>query len=235
MLRFGETGFVAHRWRIVVQAIPRLQTQATRLKRYLLTPRGHLRGNPSRRDAHPPAADDVPRLLQRSCHLYRLGQHRQPAFHRHLHHDRRADVWREWRHSWRLALVAVATAASRWWLWRQSRLWRRWRDFQRLHQLSSGTPYLFGALVFVYNHFLVNFWHSSLDALVGQDGIGPFLAKIPLLIADIAAIALLTGRRASGTHSGLPCSSPSRMPSRPQCCITVPPGARQMDSSRCQC
>src|SRR5262249_39090597 len=54
-----------------------------------------------------------------------------------------------------------------------------------------GTPYLFGALVFLYNHFLYPVYQTSLSALVTQDGPGPFIAKLPLLLADLAMIFLL--------------------------------------------
>ncbi len=54
-----------------------------------------------------------------------------------------------------------------------------------------GTPYLFGAIVFVYHHFLQPSLHTSLAVLVNSDGIGPLLAKIPLLLADAAASGYL--------------------------------------------
>jgi hypothetical protein len=54
-----------------------------------------------------------------------------------------------------------------------------------------GTPYLFGAIVFLYHHFLQPGLHTSLAVLVNSDGIGPLLAKIPLLLADVAAIIYL--------------------------------------------
>ncbi len=54
-----------------------------------------------------------------------------------------------------------------------------------------GMPYLFGAVVFAYNQFVLPLTHTSLDALMRQDGFGPFFAKIPLLIADLAAVVLL--------------------------------------------
>ena len=54
-----------------------------------------------------------------------------------------------------------------------------------------GTPYLFGAMVFLYNHLLLPSNHTALDALIGQNGLGPFFAKVPLLLADVAAVALL--------------------------------------------
>lgn len=54
-----------------------------------------------------------------------------------------------------------------------------------------GMPYLFGAVVFAYNQFVLPISHTSLDTLVRQDGFGPFFAKIPLLIADVTAVALL--------------------------------------------
>ena len=54
-----------------------------------------------------------------------------------------------------------------------------------------GTPYLFGALVYLYNHLLQPVYQISLSALVQQDGPGPFIAKLPLVLADLAMIALL--------------------------------------------
>jgi hypothetical protein len=54
-----------------------------------------------------------------------------------------------------------------------------------------GTPYLFGAMVYLYNLLLAPVSHTSLDALVQQDGPGPFIAKLPLLLADLAVILLL--------------------------------------------
>jgi 4-amino-4-deoxy-L-arabinose transferase-like glycosyltransferase len=54
-----------------------------------------------------------------------------------------------------------------------------------------GTPYLFGALVYLYNHFLFPIYQTSLTALVQHDGAGPFIAKLPLLLADLAMIVLL--------------------------------------------
>jgi hypothetical protein len=54
-----------------------------------------------------------------------------------------------------------------------------------------GTPYLFGAMAFLYNHLLLPSNHTALAALAGQDGLGPFFAKIPLLLADVATVALL--------------------------------------------
>jgi hypothetical protein len=53
------------------------------------------------------------------------------------------------------------------------------------------TPYLFGALVFLYNHLLLPVYRTSLSALVTQDGPGPFIAKAPILLADLAIILLL--------------------------------------------
>jgi Gpi18-like mannosyltransferase len=53
------------------------------------------------------------------------------------------------------------------------------------------TPYLFGAIVLLYNHLLEPAFHASLEALVVSNGIGPFLAKIPLLLVDIAAFLYL--------------------------------------------
>ncbi|HEX6817688.1 MAG TPA: glycosyltransferase 87 family protein [Ktedonobacterales bacterium] len=53
-----------------------------------------------------------------------------------------------------------------------------------------GTPYLFGVVVYFYAH-LASASHASLDTLVRQDGIGPFLAKIWLLLADLAGTLLL--------------------------------------------
>jgi hypothetical protein len=54
-----------------------------------------------------------------------------------------------------------------------------------------GTPYLFGVMVYLYNHLLAPMSHTSLDTLVQRNGPGPFIAKIPLLLADLAMIALL--------------------------------------------
>jgi Gpi18-like mannosyltransferase len=54
-----------------------------------------------------------------------------------------------------------------------------------------GTPYLFGAIVYLYNHLLLPVYQTSLNALVQQDGPGPFIAKVPLLLADLAMIFLL--------------------------------------------
>lgn len=54
-----------------------------------------------------------------------------------------------------------------------------------------GTPYLFGALVLLYDHSLLFVTHTPLTALVSHDGIGPFIAKLPLLLADIALTLLL--------------------------------------------
>jgi Glycosyltransferase family 87 len=63
-----------------------------------------------------------------------------------------------------------------------------------------GMPFVFGALVFVYNHLLAPISHVSLAALVTQNGLGPFVAKIPLLVADIAALGVLY-RQARMRHS----------------------------------
>ncbi len=63
-----------------------------------------------------------------------------------------------------------------------------------------GTPYLFGALVFLYNHLLVNTYHATLATLMNSDGPGPFIAKIPLLLADVAGTILLY-RQARRRHS----------------------------------
>jgi Gpi18-like mannosyltransferase len=52
-------------------------------------------------------------------------------------------------------------------------------------------PYLFGAMVFLYHQFLEPLFHTSLATLAASNGIGPFLAKIPLLLVDIAAIIYL--------------------------------------------
>ena len=52
-------------------------------------------------------------------------------------------------------------------------------------------PYLFGVVVFAYNQFVLPLTHTSLDVLARQDGFGPFFAKIPLLLADVAAVVLL--------------------------------------------
>ena len=66
-------------------------------------------------------------------------------------------------------------------------------------------PYLFGAVVYLYNQFVMPITHTSLDTLVGQNGFGPFFAKIPLLIADVAAVALLyyQARRRHSTRFAL--------------------------------
>ncbi len=53
------------------------------------------------------------------------------------------------------------------------------------------TPYLFGAIVYLYNQLLEPTLHASLSALASSNGIGPFLAKLPLLLADIAACIYL--------------------------------------------
>src|SRR5215813_5597583 len=52
-------------------------------------------------------------------------------------------------------------------------------------------PYLFGAMVFLYTQFLQPLSHTSLEALASSNGIGPFLAKIPLLLVDLAAFVYL--------------------------------------------
>lgn len=191
MLRFGETGFVAHRWRIVVQAIPRLQTQATRLKRYLLTPEGAIFA-----------------AILLGVTLIRL-----PLMTFHGYYSDLA-TYIGWGNIVNQHFTDIyTTTAGRTFggnggtpggfggggnggfpgggFGSNRGFGGGGGIFSGYINYPPGTPYLFGALVFIYNHFLVNFWHSSLDALVGQDGIGPFLAKIPLLIADIAAIALL--------------------------------------------
>jgi hypothetical protein len=54
-----------------------------------------------------------------------------------------------------------------------------------------GTPYLFGGLVYLYDYFLYPVYQTSLSALVTQDGPGPFIAKLPLLFADLAMTLLL--------------------------------------------
>ncbi len=53
------------------------------------------------------------------------------------------------------------------------------------------TPYLFGAIVLLYRHLLEPTFHTSLETLAAANGIGPFLAKIPLLLVDIAAFIYL--------------------------------------------
>ncbi len=52
------------------------------------------------------------------------------------------------------------------------------------------TPYLFGAVVFVYDH-LARAPAASLDSLVRANGIGPLVAKLPLLLADLGSTLLL--------------------------------------------
>lgn len=54
-----------------------------------------------------------------------------------------------------------------------------------------GTPYLFGVVVLLYNHTVAPITLAPLTALVNQNGIGPFIAKLPLLVADLATIMLL--------------------------------------------
>jgi Gpi18-like mannosyltransferase len=54
-----------------------------------------------------------------------------------------------------------------------------------------GMPYVFGAVVYSYNLVLAPSLHSSLGTLALNDGIGPFIAKIPLLLADVAMIIYL--------------------------------------------
>jgi hypothetical protein len=51
-----------------------------------------------------------------------------------------------------------------------------------------GMPYVFGAVVYFYNHVLANIYHTSLSSIIRTDGIGPFIAKLPILLADIALI-----------------------------------------------
>lgn len=51
-----------------------------------------------------------------------------------------------------------------------------------------GTPYLFGAIVYLYTRFLEPSFHTSLTTLVQTVGAGPFIAKVPILLADIAAL-----------------------------------------------
>ncbi len=63
-----------------------------------------------------------------------------------------------------------------------------------------GTPYLFGALVFLYNHTLAFVTRAPLTTLVSQKGIGPFIAKLPLLLADLTTTLLLY-REARLRHS----------------------------------
>jgi Glycosyltransferase family 87 len=54
-----------------------------------------------------------------------------------------------------------------------------------------GMPYVFGAVVYLYNHFLTQLNHVSLESIIRSNGIGPFVAKIPLLLADVALIIFL--------------------------------------------
>ena len=54
-----------------------------------------------------------------------------------------------------------------------------------------GTPYLFGALVYLFHHWPANSYHTTLATLMNSDGEGPFIAKIPLLVSDVAATVLL--------------------------------------------
>src|SRR5215469_7762683 len=54
-----------------------------------------------------------------------------------------------------------------------------------------GTPYVFGALVYLCNHWLLFGRHTTLTTLVNSDGVGPFIAKIPLLLSDVAATVFL--------------------------------------------
>lgn len=63
-----------------------------------------------------------------------------------------------------------------------------------------GTPYLFGALVYLYNHTVAFATHTPLTSLVNQDGLGPFIVKLPLLLADLATI-LVIYREARLRHS----------------------------------
>ncbi|MDE3228478.1 MAG: DUF2029 domain-containing protein, partial [Chloroflexota bacterium] len=63
-----------------------------------------------------------------------------------------------------------------------------------------GMPYLFGALVFLYDHTLALATRAPLPALLDQNGLGPFVAKLPLLLADIATTAILY-REARHRHS----------------------------------
>lgn len=63
-----------------------------------------------------------------------------------------------------------------------------------------GTPYLFGALVVLYNHTVAFITHTSLPTLVSHDGLGPFIAKLPLVLADLATTLVLY-REARQRHS----------------------------------
>lgn len=54
-----------------------------------------------------------------------------------------------------------------------------------------GMPYLFGGVVLLYNVFLAPFTHTSLTSLVLLNGIGPFFAKLPMLLTDLATTTLL--------------------------------------------
>ena len=47
-------------------------------------------------------------------------------------------------------------------------------------------------MVFLYNHLLLPPTGTRRSTRsIGQDGLGPFFAKVPLLLADVAAVALL--------------------------------------------
>jgi hypothetical protein len=54
-----------------------------------------------------------------------------------------------------------------------------------------GTPYLFGALVWLYSLTVAHATHTSLLMLLTRNGWGPFIAKLPMLLADLATTALL--------------------------------------------
>ncbi|HLW02796.1 MAG TPA: glycosyltransferase 87 family protein [Ktedonobacterales bacterium] len=65
-------------------------------------------------------------------------------------------------------------------------------SFNSAINYPPATPYLFGAIVYLYNQFLEPSFHASLSTLAATNGIGPFLAKLPLLLADIAAFVYLS-------------------------------------------
>lgn len=56
---------------------------------------------------------------------------------------------------------------------------------------APGMPYLFGLVVLLYNATLAPVTHAPLTDLVGQNGIGPFIAKLVILVADLATTTLL--------------------------------------------
>jgi len=54
-----------------------------------------------------------------------------------------------------------------------------------------GMPYLFGGVVLLYNATLAPVTHAPLTSLVARNGAGPFVAKLVLLVADLATTTLL--------------------------------------------